>query len=66
MREAIRALGVSRQTVLRRVRRGELETIHVTCGRQLRAAKAHEELILLGIDRYSLRQGPFTTITRIT
>jgi hypothetical protein len=34
MREAIRALGVSRQTVLQRVKRGELETIHVTRGRQ--------------------------------
>ena len=34
MREAIRALGVSRQTVLQRVRRGELEAVHVTRGRQ--------------------------------
>jgi DNA invertase Pin-like site-specific DNA recombinase/predicted DNA-binding transcriptional regulator AlpA len=34
MREAIRALGVSRQTVLQRVKRGELEAIHVTRGRQ--------------------------------
>jgi predicted DNA-binding transcriptional regulator AlpA len=34
MREAICALGVSRQTVLQRVRRGELEAIHVTRGRQ--------------------------------
>ena len=34
MREAIRALGVSRQTVLQRVKRGELEAVHVTCGRQ--------------------------------
>jgi hypothetical protein len=30
----IRALGVSRQTVLQRVKRGELEAIHVTRGRQ--------------------------------
>lgn len=30
MREAIRALGVSRQTVLQRVKRGELEAIHVS------------------------------------
>jgi DNA invertase Pin-like site-specific DNA recombinase len=34
MREAMRALGVSRQTVLQRVKRGELEAIHVTRGRQ--------------------------------
>lgn len=34
MREAIKALGVSRQTVLQRVKRGELEAIHVTRGRQ--------------------------------
>lgn len=34
MREAIRALGVTRQTVLQRVKRGELEAIHVTRGRQ--------------------------------
>ena len=34
MREAIRALGVSRQTVLQRVKRGELEVVHVTRGRQ--------------------------------
>jgi len=29
MREAVRALGVSRQTVLQRVKRGELEAVHV-------------------------------------
>ena len=29
MREAMRALGVSRQTVLQRVKRGELEAVHV-------------------------------------
>jgi predicted DNA-binding transcriptional regulator AlpA len=34
MREAMRALGVSRQTVLRRVKRGELEAVHVVCGKQ--------------------------------
>ena len=34
MGEAIRALGVSRQTVLQRVKRGELEAVHVTRGRQ--------------------------------
>jgi DNA invertase Pin-like site-specific DNA recombinase/predicted DNA-binding transcriptional regulator AlpA len=34
MREAIRALGVSRQTVLQRVKRGQLEAVHVTRGRQ--------------------------------
>ena len=34
MREAIRALGVSRQTVLQRVKRGELEAVHVTRGRK--------------------------------
>jgi hypothetical protein len=34
MREAIRVLGVSRQTVLQRVKRGELEAVHVMRGRQ--------------------------------
>lgn len=34
MREAIKALGVSRQTVLQRVKRGELEAVHITRGRQ--------------------------------
>jgi hypothetical protein len=34
MREAIRAFGVSRQALLQRVKRGELEAVHVTRGRQ--------------------------------
>jgi DNA invertase Pin-like site-specific DNA recombinase len=34
MREAMRALGVSRQTVLQRVKRGELQAVHVLRGRQ--------------------------------
>jgi predicted DNA-binding transcriptional regulator AlpA len=34
MREAMRALGVSRQTVLQRVKRGELAAVHVTRGKQ--------------------------------
>ncbi|HMK90526.1 MAG TPA: recombinase family protein, partial [Methylocystis sp.] len=34
MREAMRALGVSRQTVLQRVKRGELEAGHVVRGKQ--------------------------------
>ena len=34
MLDAIRILGVSRQTVLQRVKRGELEAIHVRSGRQ--------------------------------
>jgi hypothetical protein len=34
MREAMRALGVSRQTVLQRVKRGELEATHVMRGKQ--------------------------------
>jgi DNA invertase Pin-like site-specific DNA recombinase len=34
MREAMCALGVSRQTVLQRVKRGELEAIHVMRGKQ--------------------------------
>ena len=34
MREAKRALGVSRQTVLHRVKRGELEAVHVMRGKQ--------------------------------
>jgi predicted site-specific integrase-resolvase len=34
MREAIKALGVSRQTVLQRVKRGELDAVHVKRGKQ--------------------------------
>jgi DNA invertase Pin-like site-specific DNA recombinase len=34
MREAMRALGVSRQTVLQRVKRGELQAVHVVRGKQ--------------------------------
>jgi len=34
MREAMRALGVSRQTVLQRVKRNELEAVHVVRGKQ--------------------------------
>ena len=34
MYQAMRRLGVSRQTVWQRVKRGELEALHVTCGRQ--------------------------------
>jgi DNA invertase Pin-like site-specific DNA recombinase/uncharacterized protein YndB with AHSA1/START domain len=34
MREAMRALGVSRQTVLQRVKRGELTAVHVMRGKQ--------------------------------
>jgi len=34
MREAMRALGVSRQTVLQRVKRGELDAAHVMRGKQ--------------------------------
>ena len=34
MREAMHALGVSRQTVLQRVKRGELEAVHVMRGKQ--------------------------------
>ena len=34
MREAMHALGVSRQTVLQRVKRGELEAVHVIRGKQ--------------------------------
>ena len=34
MREAMRALGVSRQTVLQRVKRGELDAVHVMRGKQ--------------------------------
>jgi excisionase family DNA binding protein len=34
MREAARALGVSRQTVLQRVKHGELEAVHVMRGKQ--------------------------------
>jgi DNA invertase Pin-like site-specific DNA recombinase/uncharacterized protein YndB with AHSA1/START domain len=34
MREAMRALGVSRQTVLQRVKRGELEAVHTAHGKQ--------------------------------
>ena len=34
MREAMKALGVSRQTVLQRVKRGELDAVHVMRGKQ--------------------------------
>ncbi len=34
MLEATKVLGVSRQTVLQRVKRGELEAVHVRCGRR--------------------------------
>jgi predicted site-specific integrase-resolvase len=34
MHEAMQALGVSRQTVLQRVKRGELEAVHVMRGKQ--------------------------------
>ena len=34
MLEATRQLGVSRQTVLQRVKRGELKAVHVRCGRR--------------------------------
>jgi len=34
MLDAMHILGVSRQTVLQRVKRGELEAIHVRCGRR--------------------------------
>jgi hypothetical protein len=38
MREAIKALRVWRQTVLQRVKRGEVEAVHVTRGRQKESA----------------------------
>jgi predicted site-specific integrase-resolvase len=34
MLEATMKLGVSRQTVLQRVKRGELQAVHVRCGRR--------------------------------
>jgi len=34
MLEAKNILGVSRQTVLQRVKRGELSAVHVRCGKQ--------------------------------
>ena len=34
MQDATRRLGVSRQTVLQRVKRGELSAVHVRCGRR--------------------------------
>jgi hypothetical protein len=34
MQEATRRLGVCRQTVLQRVKRGELAAVHVRCGRR--------------------------------
>ena len=34
MPEAMRLLGVSRQTVMQRVKRGELSVVHVSCGKQ--------------------------------
>jgi DNA invertase Pin-like site-specific DNA recombinase len=46
--DAMRALGVSRQTVLQRVKRGELEAIHVRAGRRkgLRILVPHAETSL--------------------
>jgi hypothetical protein len=34
MPEAMRLLGVSRQTIMQRVKRGELSVVHVSCGKQ--------------------------------
>ena len=34
MAQATRILGLSRQTVLQRVKRGELKAVHVRCGRR--------------------------------
>jgi hypothetical protein len=34
IRDAMRALGVSRQTLLQRVKRGELAAVHVVRGKQ--------------------------------
>ncbi len=34
MFQTMRLLGVSRQTVLQRVKRGEIDAVHVRCGRQ--------------------------------
>ena len=34
MQEATKYLRVSRQTVLQRVKRGELEAVHLVCGRR--------------------------------
>ncbi len=34
MREAVRRLGVSRQTVLQRARHGALEAVHIRAGRK--------------------------------
>jgi len=34
MPDAVKLLGVSRQTVLQRVKRGELPAVHVRCGKQ--------------------------------
>jgi predicted site-specific integrase-resolvase len=34
MRDAIDRLGVSRQTMLQRVKRGELAAVHVRCGKR--------------------------------
>ena len=48
MLEATKALGVSRQTVLQRVKRGELRAVHVRTGRRkglrIEVAKAHSGL----------------------
>ena len=50
MREAMRELGVSRQTVLQRVKRGELEAVHVVRGKQkgLRIKVIHRQHRLFG------------------
>ena len=57
MREAIRVLGVSRQTVLQRVKRGELEAVYLRQGRRkglrIKAVTTHPDLF----DRPSSERG---------
>jgi excisionase family DNA binding protein len=40
MHQATRLLGISRQTVLQRVKRGEIEAVHITRGKHKRSGKA--------------------------
>ncbi len=48
MLKAIHLLGLSRQTILQRVKRGELQTVHVSCGRRkglrIKVTAAHPDL----------------------
>ena len=57
MREAIRALGISRQTVLQRVKRGELAAVHVMRGKQKRPAYQRDRPTARPLRSHLMNQG---------